>query len=315
MRRKCVDPLAKRVLIADIANSTQSVDLTVPANCDGLGRIRHFRLATDPSWPPNCLPGWPAAAWLGSAVEGVTRAQVFQLAGCPLRCWYCFVPYQLLSGSTDRGRWVSADHLVELYSELPNKPTVLDLSGGAPEIAPEWPAWTIEALQKRGLEKETYLWSDDSLTTDLLLRPEMRPILTTLEDHRGYGRVCCIKGIDAQSYANTTRDSVEGFERQLSILEGYLRTDMDLYGYITLVGAPSQGARGSISALLDRLQSSSAKFPERIVPLRIGEFGTMSQRIGDVESSYLHNQDELVCYWNESMRERGLRTIEASDVQ
>jgi rRNA maturation endonuclease Nob1 len=38
----------------------------------------------------------PASRKLGLAEADMMEAQVFQVASCNWRCWYCFVPYELL---------------------------------------------------------------------------------------------------------------------------------------------------------------------------------------------------------------------------
>src|SRR5215203_1995660 len=70
----------RRLLVTDFRGSEQEPDLTEPANCDGLGRIRHFRRQTSPGWPPNPLPIEPAARFLGVEPGALLRAQVFQNA-------------------------------------------------------------------------------------------------------------------------------------------------------------------------------------------------------------------------------------------
>ena len=75
---------------------------------EGFGRIRHFRRSTSPGWPSNPLPIDPACKFLGTPAEDVARAQVFQNAVCNWRCWYCFVPFELLSANLSRlgGRYM-----------------------------------------------------------------------------------------------------------------------------------------------------------------------------------------------------------------
>jgi uncharacterized Fe-S cluster-containing radical SAM superfamily protein len=226
-----------------------------------------------------------------------------------LRCWYCYVPFELLAGNERRARWVTADELVELYATEAQRPLVLDLSGGSPDLAPEWIAWTMDALQARGLASSCYLWSDDNLSNDLLLGPEMRPVLRRIEAYRGYGRTCCLKGFDGASFEFTTSAAAEDFERQMSVLLGYLSTEMDLYAYITLVAPSAANARDAIRILFDRFQHVRAEFVGRIVPLRIERFGSMLHRLDEAREYALQLQDEIAAIWLEEIGERGLRPI------
>ncbi|MGH3856289.1 MAG: hypothetical protein ACRDR6_22925 [Pseudonocardiaceae bacterium] len=100
LRERSIRPETEQLLIARIGGSAQEGDLTEPANCEGYGRIRHFRLETPSGWPENPLPMQPAACRLNLPVERVMNAQVFQNAACNWRCWYCYVPFNLLLRET-----------------------------------------------------------------------------------------------------------------------------------------------------------------------------------------------------------------------
>ncbi len=306
LRHRCVDIPQHRVLVSDIARSTQATDLSVPPNCSGIGRIRHFRTHTANGWPPNVLPALPASLWLKRPMQEETKAQVFQLSGCPLRCWYCYVPYPLLSGNQHLSQWKSASDLIDLYLKEENRPDIIDLSGGAPELAPEWVSWMISELRTRELDQKVFLWSDDSLTTDLLLRPSMRDILKIMEQFGGYGKVCCLKGISPASFQFTTGADGEGFSRQLDILCGYLRTGLNLYGYITFAFPEEEGLAGTIDSLLDKIQSVDETFPARIVPLRVERFMNMVSRTSEHRNTAMRYQDEVVEIWEDRLSRRGL---------
>jgi hypothetical protein len=203
MRTRIIRPATREILITRLEGSTQEGDLTSPVNCGGLGRIRHFRRATAPGWPDNFLPIDPAAVALGTSRADLVEAEVFQNAACAWRCWYCYVPFNLLGGDERRAEWTTPDELVRRYAALDARPRILDLSGGSPDLTPEWIPWTIEALDGAGIADATYLWSDDNLSADL--------VFTALDDRQrrlmaeaNYGRVCCFKGFDAESFAFNT---------------------------------------------------------------------------------------------------------------
>lgn len=65
LRQKSVDLSSHRLLITRLAGSEQEGDLSAPPNCNGFGRIRHFRRKTSDGWPPNPLPIDPACKALG----------------------------------------------------------------------------------------------------------------------------------------------------------------------------------------------------------------------------------------------------------
>ncbi|HEV2747044.1 MAG TPA: hypothetical protein VGW34_07065, partial [Allosphingosinicella sp.] len=196
MRARIIRPASREILVSRISGSDQEKDLTSPVNANGLGRVRHFQRVTEPGWPDNPLPLVPAAAALGHAPPERMLAQVFQNAACAWRCWYCYVPFELLGGHQRSAQWVTAEELVARYGALSERPPILDLSGGSPDLTPEWVVWTMDALDAAGLTEETYLWSDDNLSTDLLFTDIDHHQRRRLATYPHYGRVCCFKGFD-----------------------------------------------------------------------------------------------------------------------
>ena len=158
LRERSIDLDQHRLLVTNLGGSDQEKDLTLPANCDGYGRIRHFHRKTSDGWPSNPLPIDPASKALGIAASEVLRAQVFQNASCNWRCWYCYVPFPLLAANEKYAGWLCPTELVDLYLTEPSRPKVIDLSGGQPDLVPEWIPWMMSELRSRQLENETYLW-------------------------------------------------------------------------------------------------------------------------------------------------------------
>ena len=97
-------------------------------------------------------------------------AQVFQNAICSWRCWYCFVDYSLLSGDLTKSDFKTCAELVDLYSTEKELPPIIDLSGGQPDLVPEWALWFADEIKRRSMETSVYLWSDDNLSNDYLWR-------------------------------------------------------------------------------------------------------------------------------------------------
>jgi uncharacterized Fe-S cluster-containing radical SAM superfamily protein len=301
LRPRVFDDENRRVLISRIADSAQERDLSLSPNCQGLGRIRHFRRTGPPGWPDNPLPIRPASRWLGLRETAELRAQVFQLAACAWRCWYCYVPYSLLSADARRAEWKTAIELIDLYLAEPDRPRVLDLTGGSPDLAPEWTAWTMDAIEERGVGSNVYLWSDDNLSSDRLLRRENRQILERMIAHgRGYGKVCCLKGFDEASFAFNTGATELGFREQLRILRGYADTDLDLYLYVTLTSPPRADAADLVRRLVDVLGGIRLDLPSRTVPLFIAEFSVMKPRINSVTAKALAFQWDLMVAWTDA---------------
>lgn len=298
MRARIIRPESREILITRLEGSAQEGDLSSPVNCSGLGRVRHFRRETPLGWPDNFLPIDPATRALGTTPPGMMEAQVFQNAACAWRCWYCYVPFELLGGDERRAQWVTADQLVKLYGELESRPCILDLSGGSPDLTPEWVPWTIEALERAALADQTYLWSDDNLSTDYVFT-ELNDAQRRMLRHPNYGRVCCFKGFDEESFAFNTGAEPDDFERQFERFSRYLDLGIDLYAYVTLTGPSANNINEKVSEFVERLAAVWTALPGRTVPLRIDTFGPMIARNSHRDfSTALEVQDAAIKVWN-----------------
>jgi len=303
-RAAAVRPAERRLLVTDLRGSEQEQDLTEPANCDGLGRVRHFRRRTSPGWPPNPLPIDPAARFLGSEPGDILRAQVFQNAVCNWRCWYCYVPFKLLAANLGHSRWVTADDLVELYLREPSRPLVIDLSGGQPDLVPEWVPWTMRALQKRGLEGSVYLWSDDNLSNDYFWQYLSDEDIDLICSFRGYGRVGCFKGFDRESFGFNTAADPHLFDRQFSLISRLIKQGLDMYAYVTLTAPTTVGITDRISRFLDRLSSVAPLLPLRVVPLEVQLFTPVLARLSPIRRAALVHQQRALDVWKRELDRR-----------
>jgi uncharacterized Fe-S cluster-containing radical SAM superfamily protein len=308
LRDRGVDTDQRRILVSVLAGSEQEPDLSEPVVCEGLGRIRHFHLTTSHGWPENLLPIAPAARWLGHTGPPETmRALVYQNAVCNWRCWYCFVPFNLLAGHANRSRWITAEQLVDLYLAMPYKdrPAVIDLSGGQPDLVPEWTVWMIDALSKAGLTRQVYLWSDDNLSNDYLFRHLTDDQLSRLASTPNYGRACCLKGFDRASFAFNTGAPAVHFDRQLTLLRRIIGTGMDVYCYATFTTpALPASPKDAMRRLADQLQGIDEHLPLRLVPLEVQVFGPVQPRLRSPHAESLQLQQHMVTAWKTVLTER-----------
>lgn len=296
LRAKLVDLENRRVLVARIENSIEADDEYVRVNCAGYGRIRrystfklHFDHTTTSKQP------------LGSArsKDGTYETQVFQLAGCDFRCWYCFVDDALLRADQNRASWFSAEELLSLALEESVTPAVIDLSGGQPELVPELTFWMMEAVEKRGLRGKLAIWSDDNLSSDFFwtcLNADQRKYVANFP---GYTRTVCIKGFDAAGFTANTGAPGLLFERQLQMLQRLVDEGFRLEIYLTMldIPRPSDQAAAVIDSLLVRLASIHPNLPSRVVPLKIHPFANMLGRATGRRLSTLGVQVERFKLW------------------
>lgn len=307
LRARAINAVDRKILISRLSGSEQEVDLSSPTNCDGFGRIRHFKMKTSDGWPANPLPIVPACEALGiREPPAMMMAQVFQNAACAWRCWYCFVPDALLKADIARSSWLSAEELVAFYADLSDRPSIIDLSGGSPDLVPEWTPWMMEALRSRGLDRSTYLWTDDNLSTTYLFDKLTKDELTLLRSYRNYGRVCCFKGFDAYSFAFNTKAAEDDYEQQFKIMRRLLDLGLDLYGYVTLTSPRSDGVTTGVRSFVDRLQDLDPNLPLRTVPLEIRMFSPVGARLAanDERQISMGVQQDAIAAWNEEIEKR-----------
>jgi uncharacterized Fe-S cluster-containing radical SAM superfamily protein len=320
MRTRGIDLVARAVRITNLTGSDQEKDLSEPTNCGGFGRVRHFRRATSAGWPANPLPVMPAARSLGIDVPEILEAQVFQNAVCNWRCWYCFVDFPLLSGREDLSSMLKAEELVALYAAEERRPAVIDLSGGQPDLVPEWVPWMMNALTEAELTESVYLWSDDNLSNDYFWRFLSREDRERVSGYKRYGKVCCFKGYDAESFAFNTSAQPELFDRQFQLMRRLIEgTDIDLYAYVTLTSPSDHGIERSVADFVDRLQELDAALPLRTVPLEISPFTPVRARGVTSEHEHaMHVQQRAVAAWNEEIDARftaAARAVPICDVR
>lgn len=304
LRERSIRPETEQLLMARISGSEQEADLTEPPNCEGYGRIRHFRMETPCGWPINPLPMQPAACRLNLPVERVMNAQVFQNAACNWRCWYCYVPFKLLAANERHAGWLSTKQLVDLYLAEKNRPVVIDCSGGQPDLIPEWVPWMMTELRRHDLADSVYLWSDDNLSNDYFWRYLSPAQRCELAEYRNYGRVCCFKGFNAESFSFNTQADQALFNRQFELFARLLTLDLDLYAYATFTAPTDVGLICDMVNFVDRLQEIHRNLPLRLVPLRIENYGVVQHRVGPRQQVALAIQEDAISAWNEQIEAR-----------
>lgn len=104
-------------------------------------------------------------------------------------------------GRIVNAKWLTAEQMVELYKKSDTGIRVIDLSGGNPELVPEWTLDTMKALERNELQNKVYLWTDDTLTTDYAFEHLSKDELSYMTSYKNFGKVGCFKGFDAHSFA------------------------------------------------------------------------------------------------------------------
>jgi len=303
-REQSVDLGAGRLLVTNFHNTEQEEDFTEPANCNGFGRVRHFHRKTSEGWPENPLPIDPACNALGLQRVDMIRAQVFQNASCNWRCWYCFVPFDLLAANRKYSDWLSPAQLIDLYLQQPDPPKMIDMTGGQPDLVPEWVPWMMDEVRVRGLESEVYLWSDDNLSNDYFWRFLSDEEREVIAGYGNYGRVCCFKGFNADSFAFNTLAEPALFDRQFELMGRLLTAGIDLYAYVTITTSSAEGIVEDMGRFMDRLQALDENLPLRTIPLEVELFTPVQKRLDEVKRLALKNQWTAVEAWQKELEHR-----------
>jgi uncharacterized Fe-S cluster-containing radical SAM superfamily protein len=305
IRARMLDPTRRAVLIAHLGTSTEATDRYTRINCRGFGRVREFKdylLHLEKAARPN-VDAKPLLRG-GSVSDGRLRTQVFQLAGCNWRCWYCFVDDNLLSADRRVASLLSVDDLLDLYLAEADRPSVIDLSGGQPDIVPEWGYWMLQAIEERGLRGVVSVWTDDNLSTFLLwdcITSEGRRYMAHFP---GYTRVGCFKGFDEASFTFNTRAHPELFDRQFEIMRRLINDGFNMYAYATFTADPTPGLQSAIRRFVDRLQSIDPRLPLRTVPLKIHPFAASRARMEPRHVDALAVQHEVYACWTAELSRR-----------
>lgn len=303
-RRLSVNLETRRLLVTNFRNTEQEGDLSEPPNCNGFGRVRHFHRTTSPGWPHNPLPIDPACKALGLPRANELRAQAFQNAACNWRCWYCFVPFDLLAANRKYSNWLSPSELVDLYLEQPDPPKMIDLTGGQPDLVPEWVPWMMSEILDRGLEGEIYLWSDDNLSNDYFWRFLTDRDHELIASYKNYGRVCCFKGFNEESFAFNTCTDGSLFDRQFKLIKKLMSTGIDIYAYVTITTPSAADIEDDMRRFIDRLQALDENLPLRTVPLEIEIFTPVEKRLNETKRLALKNQWIAVDAWQKDLERR-----------
>lgn len=303
LRNKVIDLINKKVLVSNLVDSNQSKDLTVPPNCKGYGRIRHFRMYKSDKWLADPLPNIPYATRMNLPVEETLQTQLFQLGACNFRCWFCFVDDVLLSANQSYSHFMSMDELFDLYLAEPVQPKPIVLSGGHPYLVPEWLLWTIQKIEELKRE-DLYVWTDDNLSNYYYWKYLSENQRAYISDFYHQGRVCCIKGYDAESFSFNTKAPASYFDRQFDIFEKLLYENVDLYAYVILTSNNVLNIKEKISFFIDRLQFIHHNLPLRTVPLEIIPYTPVLKRRGITYEQAIENQYIIYDSWKEELEKR-----------
>jgi hypothetical protein len=83
----------------------------------------------------------------------------------------------------------------------------------------------------------------------------------------------------AQTFAFNTGAAKELFQRQFDMMRQCVDLDIDLCGYVTFTTPFAEGIHDEIKRFVDDPQTIHYNLPLRVIPLEIGPFSPMKDRL------------------------------------
>jgi hypothetical protein len=181
---------------------------------------------------------------------------------------------------------------------------MIDLTGGQPDLVPEWVPWMMRELKLRGLEDQVYLWSDDNLSNDYFWRYLSEQDIELVAGFRNYGRVCCFKGFNAESFSFNTLASPSLFDQQFKLMRRLLALGIDIYAYVTFTTPSPNHIEQDMARFVDRLQELDPNLPLRTVPLEVRVFTPVKGRMHQVHEQAMLHQQLAITAWQDELDAR-----------
>lgn len=304
LREKLIMPDKQQVLISRLQGSKQESDIKAGINCQGYGRLRTTTPVADTWAFDTIVPNEPAASRLSLNSKETELSQLFQIAGCNFRCWFCYVDDKSLRANPSNSRFFRAEELLELFLAEPIRPRIITLTGGQPDLVPEWLPWIMRAMYKLGIADDYFLWMDDNLSTDFAWQFLSKEDWELIRGYRNFAKIACLKSFCEAGFCENTSAKADYFEFQIENFKRLAETGIDLYGYIILTISEMEWAK-ELPKFMDRLQSEiHENILLRITPLEIKVYTPTSQRVNQIYTRALRNQYEILGLWMTELEKR-----------
>jgi uncharacterized Fe-S cluster-containing radical SAM superfamily protein len=210
-----------------------------------------------------------AAAKLGGFWTDYNAAAICHVAACNLRCTYCYVERDHLSG---RDSFTSSpSEIVAAFLELPAPPlgwlSILRISGGEPLLAPELVLGVAAELQRRNLERRVLLKVESNLSAFAYSASQMSAAM-----RQELSEIASMVTLHATLHVKPNSPLWRAVQRGMATA---LALGMDLYPAI----GGADWSRGDMESLLRELWDLSPNLPLRLAvrPFRL-DYPSLLQR-------------------------------------
>ena len=297
-----------KFLMNKILTNTEKEKRKLNVNCDEFGMIRIFQRNKFNDWNADPIPMDIISSKMKTKKLDKIPVQMFEVAKCNLHCWWCYLPKQLRNITEEYTKWFSVSELFNLFERENNDVKVIYLSGGNPELVPEFVYSFMKELDKRKRSQEIFLWSDDVLTTDFLIEKMSKEQINYMTKYKNYAKICCLKGFDNESFEYNTGMDKKEFDNQIKRLKICIDIGFDVYGYIILVCKDLNDIESKIKKTMDKLQEISYFLPLRIIPIKIEKFSAVIERLNEEREQSILNQYQVLQIWNNELYNRFTKT-------
>lgn len=323
LRPKMIDLANKKVLFAVLSGTEQEKDLSQDRFWENVFRAKIYTKPEDAGLDPfHGEPAGIAAAKLTIPGKTIVTPQecnaVFmgQINGCNLNCWYCYVDRIANGANPKYGKFLSAEEYLNQFlveskrfqnSTTPErKLNILRISGGEVFLVPEIIFWTVEAIEKLGLEDFIYLWVDCNLSTgDFYWKYLTSKQRERVKNSRNLGVCICYKGFDRETFSENTGAAPEFFDEQFKMHRKLIDESLDVYSYLYPVTSSVHNLRKRLASFMDRLQEEVSKYaPLRMATPPIKIYGPTEKRLNSEREKALKNQWDAMEIWKEELKKR-----------
>lgn len=284
-------------LFANLLGTKEAEDSYHQINHGGFGRVRNFKnflfhVETDIRERRKFFRLNAAGEWCSQF-----QSQVFQIGICTLKCWYCFVDRENLDGTNPYSAYLKPKDILQMFLESWPNIRNLDISGGSPDLCPEFVLELLCEIERAGLKEKITIWVESNLDVNYYCKLPRKKI-EYMAAFPNFHLLCSLKGWDSPSVAFNTRNTAS-FDQQLDGLRFFYQHNFSLSVYLVFVGKTIANNK-EVTELFNQLKRISRKLPEQCIPIYIKKFHAQGN-VGNSLSKTYDDQKRAARWWDQQI--------------
>lgn len=285
------------VLFANLLDTQEAADSCHQINHGGFGRIRIFKnfsfhIETDILERRKFFRLSSEGEWCDQF-----QTQVFQIGVCPFRCRYCFVDRENLDGTNPNSSFFKPTDILQMFLESWPNICNLDLSGGSPDLCPEFLFELLTEIERINLKGKVTIWVESNLDIRYYSKFPLDKI-NYISTFPNFHLLCSLKGWNTSSVAYNTRNTAS-FDKQLDGLGFFIQHNFPLSVYLVFIGQKIADYN-EVVTLFQQLYHISHELPEYCVPLYIKKFHAQRECGYQFLNTY-DDQRRAATWWDEQI--------------